>query len=351
MSTPDAIVVMRSPGETRFALLAGDDLIEIVHRRDGVLAPGAVVTGRVVGHAPGFAFVGIGDAQPGVLKVKTPLVEGSHVIVRLVVPARRDKGAELVRADREAPAPDPAVTWWARHRDTIEQVQVSPAGELRRLKAALPDAPLTDGGPDPFAKLGIDAAIEAALDPVVPLPGGAGLVVEPTAAAICIDIDAGRRTPAAANVAAVAAIAQALRLRNLSGHILIDVIPGARGAARTFAEQLKEAVADDPAPVQIAGVTPLGMVELTRRRDGLALAETLSDPVAEAAYAVLRGAVRRAFEDQATTLVINASAEVIARLQGSFRPALEAAADQGKCTITFAVKSDWPPGRAEVNSL
>ena len=351
MSAPDIIVVMRGPGETRLALLAGDDVVEIVHRRDGVPAAGAAVLGRVVGHAPGFAFVDIGDAQPGVLKAKSPLMEGSKLVVRIVVPARADKGAELARADREAPAPDPAAVWWQRHRETIADIHAAPAAELWRLKAALPDAPLRDGGADPFARFGVDAAIEAALDPVILLPDGARLIVAPTAAAITIDIDAGPAHSAAANAAAVPAIAQALRLRNLAGHILIDVIPGARGAARAFADRLKAAVADDPVAVQIAGVTPLGMVELTRRREGLMLAETLGDAVAEAAYAALRRAVRVAMEARVAGVVISGGAEVIARLQGPLRPAVDEAAEQAKCTITFAAKSAWPGGRAEVNPV
>jgi hypothetical protein len=347
VSTPDTIVVMRSPGETRTALLAGDDLIEVVHRRDRDIHAGSAGSGRVVGHAPGFAFIDIGDTQPGVLKVKAPLVEGTILPVRIVVPARAGKGAELARADKESPAPEPAVVWWERYGGSIEQVLVSPSADLRRFKVLLPGAPLTDGGSDPFAHLGIDAAIEAARDSVMPLPGGGRVIVEATSAAICIDIDAGATSPAEANTAAVDAIARMLRLHNLAGHILIDVIPGVRGAAKAFAARLTEATAGDPIPVQIAGVTPLGMVELTRRREGLSLAETLADATANACYAVLRQAVRGAHDSRAAKMRIVAADDVIARLQGPLSAALAVAQTMASCEIALESRPAWPPTRAE----
>jgi Ribonuclease G/E len=334
------IVVMRGPGETRSALLAGDQVLEVAHRRDGALAVGAVVQGRVVGHAPGFAFVDVGTATPGVLKVKAPLVEGSLLPVSIAVPPRGEKGAELKQAEKIADAPDPVSLWLARYESTIAEIHINPSREALRLQRLLPGTPVVAAVADPFSAYGIEDAIEAALTVVADIPGGGRLTIEPTAAAILIDIDGGPLPPAAANAAAIPVIARELRLRNLAGHILIDVIPGARGAARAFAEELAATLADDPTPSQVAGVTPLGMVELTRRRDGLSLAETLADSVATTAYAALRRAVITAFQARTAAVVIRAPASVIDRLQTTLRGALTEAEDLAHCSIVLEKQPD-----------
>ena len=199
--------MQRGPGETRFALLSDDVVLEVVHRRDIDVHVGASVQGRVVGHAPGLAFIDIGAAQPGVLKLREPLNEGSAVVVRIAVPPRGDKGAVLKRADTVAPAPDPAAIWWKRYRETIAQTVVNSAQDERRLRALMGDAAFVRAA-NPFADFGIDDVIDAASAREVPLAVGARLLIDATAAALMIDIDAGALPPAAANAAAVAAIAR-----------------------------------------------------------------------------------------------------------------------------------------------
>ena len=350
MSAPDIIVVQRGPGETRFALLAQDTVIEVAHRRDIDVHAGACVAGRVVGHAPGLAFLDIGAAQPGVLKVRAPLIEGSAVVVRVVVPPRRDKGAELKPADAVSPAPDPAAAWWARYRTTIESVVVSSAQEERRLHALIGNAPFARAA-NPFAEYGVDDAIDAALARDVPLPGGGRLLIDAAAAAVVIDIDAGALPPVEANAAAVPAIARALRLRNLAGHILIDVIPAQKGGARAFAADLAALLDHDPVPSQVAGVTPLGMVELTRRRDGLSLAETLSDAVANAAYKALRQAVLTAVQAHAARVAITAHPDVVAFCQTTLRAALMDAQAMGPCEIILEPKTGRAPPSLDVHAV
>lgn len=341
MIAPDIIVAQRGPGETRFALLSQDTAIEVAHRRDIDVQVGACVQGRVVGHAAGLAFIDIGAAQPGVLKVRAPLVEGSSMIVRLAVPPRGDKGAELKQADVVSSAPDPAVGWWKRYGATIEQVVISSAQEERRLRGLIGDAPYVRAA-NPFADFGIDDVIDAALLREVPLAGGGRLIVDAAAAATVIDIDAGALSPAAANTAALPAIARELRLRNIAGHILIDVIPTTKGAARTFATELAALLNHDPVPSQIAGVTPLGMVELTRKREGISLAETLAHTVASAAYKALRQGVLTAVQATAARVAIAASPEVVAFCQTTLRAALSDAQAMGPCEIILEAK----PGRA-----
>ena len=102
---PDAILVSRSPGETRYALLAGEAVVEIVHRRDADMQPGAVYLGRITARVPGVnaVFVEIGAEASGVLAIKHPPSLGTAVAVVVTVPPRGDKGAELKAADVPIP--------------------------------------------------------------------------------------------------------------------------------------------------------------------------------------------------------------------------------------------------------
>jgi Ribonuclease G/E len=360
-AAPDTILMSRGPGETRYALLSGEDVVELAFARDGAISTGMVVAGRISGFLGGAMFVDIGDTVPGVLRAKPRLHEGVHVAVRVTVPQRAGKGAELKLTDGTtvpsgtkagavlAPAPDPAQQWWDRHGGTVTRIVCAPASELRRLRAVLgAAAPIQahTAASDLFADFGIDDAIEAALAPTVALPCGGALRIEATAGAVVIDVDAGPADPKIANVEAVHAAARALRLRNLAGHILVDVIPptGKRGviraAAKVLADHLAALTVFDPAGVDVAGVTPLGMLELTRRRLGLSLAETLvadARGTATEAYAALRRAVRAAHQAKTARVVIGADAAVAALLQGGLQGAVREAEDIAKVEIAVHI--------------
>ena len=99
--------------------------------------------------------------------------------------------------------------------------------------------------------------------------------MEATAALTAVDVDSGGSRPADANREAVAAIARQLRLRGIGGQITVDFVSGPKGTPYKLAAALKRAVASDPIPTHVFGVTPLGMVELTRERRGPSVAEIL----------------------------------------------------------------------------
>ncbi len=169
---------------------------------------------------------------------------------------------------------------------------------------------------DLFETAGIEVLIEAALDPCVVLPSGGEIVIESTAALTAIDVNAAQATglggakgrkhlALAVNLEAVAAIAQQLRLRNIAGVILCDMLPmpDRRQGAQVLAA-FEAAAADDRVPVRVAGFTRLGLVELVRDRHRAPLAERLLLPTAgrpvraplAVAFAALRAvlvAVRR----------------------------------------------------------
>jgi len=364
--SPDTILVQRSPGETRYALMAGETLIEVVHRRDADMQTGAVYLGRIGAGVPGVpaVFVELGTGLPGVLPMKGRAPpQGTAVPVVMIVPARAGKGPELKPSDAAVPpgakasallhaAPEPVSVWWQCYRDGIRGILCAPRREVARVKALLPDAPVEEGAGDLFAAHDADEAIEAALGPLVALPCGGSLIIEATAAVVAMDVNSGPADPAAANNDAVTAAALELRRRNIAGHIVIDIIPSRRRAA--FPRRLAEALSPDPIAAHVAGLTPLGMIELTRRRVGLSLAETLCGEgapglsAASVAYKLLRDAVRFAEAEKAAGVAVAASPEVVAALQGPLRAALAEARDEIKGEVVLAARAEYPRARVDI---
>jgi Rne/Rng family ribonuclease len=132
---------------------------------------------------------------------------------------------------------------------------------------------------DPFEATGAAEQMEQALQPSVPLPGGGTLLIEPTAAFTAIDVNGGGRRALEANLAASTEIARQLRLRRIGGTVVVDFIdlPSRAARARVLGA-LRDAVAGDPAPVQVFAMSRFGLVEISRKRIGPSLAETLGRP-------------------------------------------------------------------------
>jgi Ribonuclease G/E len=177
------------------------------------------------------------------------------------------------------------------------------------------------------------------------------LIIETTAAAVTIDVNSGPADPGVANMEALTATAAALRLRNIAGHILIDIIP--TRLRTVLPRHLKEVLDADPVPARVAGVTPLGMIEMTRQRLGLSLAETLCEvggqvSAATGAYRALRAAVRHAHTAKVANIHLTAAPEVIALLQGPLRRALNEAEDAVKGEIKLSAREDFARVRVEV---
>jgi Rne/Rng family ribonuclease len=105
--------------------------------------------------------------------------------------------------------------------------------------------------------------------------------VEATAAVTTVDVNTGedfsRTASQTANLAACAELPRQLRLRGLGGVVYLDLAPIKKGARQGVDHALKRAFAADPVETQIAGWTPLGAVEMLRRRERRPLSETLPD--------------------------------------------------------------------------
>ncbi len=133
----------------------------------------------------------------------------------------------------------------------------------------------------------IEKEIELALSRKVELKSGGYLIFDQTEALTTVDVNTGSfvsgknlsDTIFKTNLEAAQCIARQLRLRNLGGIIIIDFIDMDEDAQReTVLEELKKAVSEDRARTGVNGFTPLGLVEMTRKRTRESLAHLLCEP-------------------------------------------------------------------------
>ena len=123
----------------------------------------------------------------------------------------------------------------------------------------------------------VNAAIRDALKPRVDLPSGGYVIIEPTEALTVIDVNSGSFTRSAnaretvlwTNCEAAVEIARQLRLRNIGGVVIVDFIDmDSRRDQLQLLEHFTQATRHDSARPQVAQLTELGLVELTRKRQG-----------------------------------------------------------------------------------
>ncbi len=302
-----------SPGEVRVAAVDGSDLVDYA-----VWSPGApdgvgdLHRGRIAALVPAMAgaFVRLEGGTDGFLpdsESSTGISEGQALGVRIVRAAQGGKGPRLTaRLDGAETALIGAGPPALLRRGP---------GALERLAALHPDAPVELDDAAVAAALRpllgerlhlvrtafddeIAAQTAALAEPAAALPGGARLSVHPTPALTAIDIDLGAatgargtkaRTQFAANRALLPALARQVRLRNLSGAILVDL--GGVSVARRprLGPELQAALDTDPLAPRLLGFTALGLAEILRPRVHPPLHELLAGPHA-AGLAALRAA-------------------------------------------------------------
>ena len=129
---------------------------------------------------------------------------------------------------------------------------------------------------------GVKKEIEQALQIKVNLPSGGYLFIQTTEALTVIDVNSGKFISSATqdetilktNKEAVVEIARQLKLRNIGGMIIIDFIDMLSRADKiAILEELELAVESDKAKPQVGQLSDLGLVEMTRHRQGQSLAE------------------------------------------------------------------------------
>ena len=145
-----------------------------------------------------------------------------------------------------------------------------------------------EGTDDPFDHFRIKEQIEKALDRKVWLPSGGSLVIDRTEAMTVVDVNTGRfvgqggnleETVTKNNLEAAEEIVRQLRLRDIGGIIVIDFIDMVLESNRDLVQRrLIECLGRDRTKHQVAEVTSLGLVQMTRKKLGLGLLEAYSEP-------------------------------------------------------------------------
>lgn len=270
-----------------------------------------------------FIDLGLGDAM-GFLRLNAQgkvaggaVVEGQSIVVTVGRESAREKSA---------------VVQFVRHGE---------AGAPQRLRRHESDEDLERAvAADALVRERIEAVVDAALERTAPIPAGGVLTIEPTAALVAIDVDAGARSgsPDAErfardlNFAAADAAMRELRLRNLGGIVAIDFVSQRdRESREAIVAALKAAAAEDPWGVVVAPMSRFGVVEMSRGQLRTPLAERLLDrdgrPTAETiALKALRAMEREARQARGREVVARLAPEVVAWLEAGaidWRPALQ----------------------------
>jgi ribonuclease G len=225
----------------------------------------------------------------------------------------------------------------------VSKVLVDSAAELAAMqefaRTFLPDSPvqieLYSGQRPLFDMHGVEEELSRALDRKVPLKSGGHLIIDQTEAMTTIDVNTGgyvghrnlEETIFRTNLEAAVAIARQLRLRNLGGIIIIDFIdmeePEHR---RQVIQALERALADDHVKTNISSVSPLGLVEMTRKRTRESLEHLLCQPCPTCegrgfvktsetvCHEIFREIVRQARQFDCRQLMVLAHQDVIERL-------------------------------------
>lgn len=193
-----------------------------------------------------------------------------------------------------------------------------------------------------FEAFHVEEQIDAALGERVALPSGGSLIIQSTAALTAIDVNTGghaegspEETAFWTDLEASGEIARQLRLRNLSGMLVVDFVPMRRRSHQTeVLARLRTAVADDRLPVHVFGFSPLGVVEMTRPRHGRTLAERLTVPCptcagggrinspATVAAKILRRTLGEARRSPGAAIEVSAAPAVVAALGTTMAEAL-----------------------------
>lgn len=173
----------------------------------------------------------------------------------------------------------------------LEGIVTDDAGLFGQVKGYLEKFQPEDAGKlffyeDPLLSLGslysLERRIQEALQEKVWMKSGGYLIIQPTEALTVIDVNSGKSIAKKQaeehylkiNLEAAGEIAHQIRLRNISGIIIVDFIDMKSSSSQEMLMQsLRSAVRSDSVPVQVVGMTKLNLVEITRQKIKKTLAE------------------------------------------------------------------------------
>ena len=138
-----------------------------------------------------------------------------------------------------------------------------------------------------FERIGIQKQIDEAFSRQVWLPCGGYIVIDETEALIAIDVNTGRNRGSKdvdkmileTNVEAAREVARQLRLRNIGGLVVIDLIDMRhRKDQQTVYKAIKDRLKKDKAKTQVLQISPIGLMEMTRQRLNESLRDSMYEP-------------------------------------------------------------------------
>jgi ribonuclease G len=186
-----------------------------------------------------------------------------------------------------------------------------------------------------FDLYGVEDEIQRALKKEVPLKSGGHLVIDQTEAMTTIDVNTGaflgsrnlEETVYRTNLEAAQAAARQLRLRNLGGIIIIDFIDMTDDEhKRQVLRTLEKALARDHAKTTVYDMSPLGLVEMTRKRTTESLERQLCEPCPACSgrgslktpetvcYEIFREITRAVRQFEAAKLLVLAAPRVVSKI-------------------------------------
>ena len=187
-----------------------------------------------------------------------------------------------------------------------------------------------------FDLYGVEDEIQRALQNTVPLKSGGYLVIDQTEAMTTIDVNTGsflgtrnlEETVYRTNLEAAQSAARQLRVRNLGGIIIIDFIDMLdEDHKRQVIRQLEKHLARDHAKTTVYEMSPLGLVEMTRKRTADSLARQLCEPCSACGgrgqiktaetvcYEIFREITRAVRQFDAAKLLVLAAPSVVQRVE------------------------------------
>ena len=224
-------------------------------------------------------------------------------------------------------------------KELMERLQVESKREPFRLEYEAPSL---------FEKYEVDDALSNALLRKVIIQNGAEIVFEQYETLCAIDVNSAKFTGQAKrgsldiNLLAMQEIARQIRLRRISGAIVIDALKmNSNDHRKAVLKALRQQLKDDPFPTHVLGFSNLGLIEMTRARRGPSLSESLMEnlsssiPTAETiAYNLMREMVGIGRKTKSAGYTLRASAEVVNVLNGDLKDIFaEAAGKVGQVTI------------------
>jgi Ribonuclease G/E len=294
-----------------------------------------------------MGFLPLGeDGRARIGRERLALTEGAGLVVAVTREAARGKSpvVDVQEAGHDGETPH----LLARHECDEELVLAKAADAHVRAK--------------------LDAAIEDALASAVAIPGGGALTIEPTAALVAIDVDAGGRPGSGdperfaleLNIAAAFEASRQIRLRNLGGVIVVDFVSmRAKSHLKQLEDAVRAAFADDPWSVQFGGLSRFGLYELTRAQLRTPLHEQMRGAdgrlsVETAALMALRAIEREARAQTGRQIACTVAIEVKAWLDSAeidWRTALSGRIGM-RWTLDAAPRETfWPRDKIDARAL